>query len=192
MTEPFVPADPAALDRLVDAYPLGWIVPTADPSLASPMPLLLGKAEPRALLGHLPLAGALAGALRTDPRATFLFQGPAGYISPALVDGPNWAPTWNFAVAVVTGTVRFDELLTDTALDRLVAHVEKQQTDPWRVAEMGERYPVLRARVIGFEAAIEAVRVRFKLGQDESEADFGTIVERHPDRELAAWMRNYR
>lgn len=191
MTGLFEPRDAAAVARLIDDFPLGWIIADARPELAQPMPLLADRdaaGAPVSLLGHLPKRHPLVAALREQPAATMLFTGPHGYISPALVDEESWAPTWNFAVAVTSAEVAFDDALTDEALTRLVRHMERSRPRPWSIDKMGERYAQLRARVIGFRASITAIRPRFKLGQDEKDSDFATIVERLSDPVLAQWM----
>lgn len=178
--------------RLIDAHPLGWIVAPSAPGAATPMPLLLERdadGAPRSLLGHLPRAHPLVAAFAAEPRGLFLFQGPHGYITPEYLSNKDWAPTWNFAVVVIEADVAFDSVLTDEALRQLVAHMERDRAEPWRVEAMGARYATLRDRVIGFRATITSCRPRFKLGQDESDEAFAEIVAGLEDDELARWMR---
>jgi len=179
--------------RLIDEHPFAWIVARADPSLATPMPMLVetgADGAPVALVGHLPRAHTLVAALLGDPAATFLFQGPHGYITPAWLSDQDWAPTWNFAIATIDGDVTFDDVLTDAALAQLVAHMERGPK-PWTTAAMGDRYAVLRSRVIGFRVAIGAIRPRFKLGQDEKPAVRDEILSGLGDVPMADWMRRF-
>ncbi len=175
--------------RLIATHPFGWIVPLGQPGLASPMPLLL---EGESLLGHLPRAHPLVGAFEADPSGVFLFQGPHGYISPEWLSDKDWAPTWNFAVAMISAEVVIDDALTDEALRRLVAHMEQGRDQPWTVDAMGPRYASLRERVIGFRATITGCRLRLKLGQDESDTAFGQILAGLGDTPLARWMAEAR
>lgn len=187
--------DDAALAGLIAGHPLAWIVPRAAPQAASPMPMIAELNEqgaPRSLLGHLPRHHPLVGHLRDDPRAVFLFQGPHGYISPEALSDKDWAPTWNFAVASVEADVAFDEALTDTALRRLVEHMERGRRAPWQVEAMGERYAMLAEKVIGFRATITASHARYKLGQDENQPAFDEIIAAQGDSELGRWMRAWR
>jgi transcriptional regulator len=176
--------------RLVAAHPLGWIVPCGAPGLASPMPLLLDDGQ--SLLGHLPRAHPLVGAFEANPSGVFLFQGPHGYITPEWMSDKDWAPTWNFAVAMITAEVVIDDALTDEALRRLVAHMEQGRDQPWTVEAMGPRYAALRERVIGFRATITDCRLRLKLGQDENDTVFGEILTGLGDTPLARWMADAR
>ncbi|WP_176596358.1 MULTISPECIES: FMN-binding negative transcriptional regulator [Sphingobium] len=193
MSGPFDQVHPDDLARLIDGYPLAWVMPLADPALATPMPVLLESDTDgtlRSLLGHLPLAHPAVAALRADSSALFLFHGPHAYISPAWLTDKDWAPTWNFAVAKLTADVALDEGLTDEALRCTVAHMERDQADPWTVAQMGARYESLKRRVIGFRATITGVSARFKLGQDEKPAVFGEILTGLGDHPIAAWMKD--
>lgn len=169
----------AELSRLIGAHPLAWIVAHAAPGLATPMPMLVecdAEGKPVTLLGHLPRAHPLVPALTADPAASFLFQGPHGYITPGWMSDKDWAPTWNFAVIAVEADVMFDASITDEALSRLVAHMEPQEGG-WTTDALGARYATLRDRVIGFRAMIRAVRPRFKLGQDERPAVREQIID---------------
>jgi transcriptional regulator len=171
--------------RLIASHPLGWIVPRGAPGLASPMPLLL---DGESLLGHLPRTHPLVDAFAADPSAVFLFLGPHGYITPEWLSDKDWAPTWNFALATITAEVEIDDALTDEALRRLVAHMERDRDQPWTVEAMGSRYARLRERVIGFRATITGCKLRLKLGQDESDTAFGEILAGLGDTPLARWM----
>lgn len=195
MSDAFAHVDNAAIARLIADYPLAWIVADGDPGTAGPMPLLLERDEdgaPAALLGHLPRRHPLVGSFAADPRGSFLFNGPAGYITPEWIADQEWAPTWNFAVVAIRGVMHFDEALTDTALARLVDHMERDRATPWTPAAMGGRYARLSAQVIGFRVMIETCAARFKLGQDESDANFAQITSSLGDVALADWMRDAR
>src|SRR3546814_11003006 len=56
---------------------------------------------------------------------------------------------------------------------------------------MGDRYPAMRAKVIGFRAVIRAITPRFKLGQDERPAVFDEIVASLHEPALVRWMRRF-
>jgi transcriptional regulator len=188
----FAEVDNASLARLIERHPLAWILARGDPAAATPMPMVLerdGDGAPAALIGHLPRAHPLVHAFGGDPRGMFLFQGPHGYISPEPLSNKDWAPTWNFAVAVIEADVTFDAAMTTGVLLDLVALMERDRAEPWTVEAMGERFARLRDRVIGFRAAITSVRPRFKLGQDESDTVFAQIVAGLGDGELTDWMK---
>jgi transcriptional regulator len=196
MTTPYEPRDPSDVTRLVEAYPLCWIVTGgAGDRLATPLPLLPEADDEgvvRSLLGHIPRAHPQCVALEGDPRATILCTGPQGYVSPRLVSNPTWGPTWNYAVCRFEVDVQFVPDEIDAALSRLAEALEGSGAGAWTTGRMGPRYEQLKPRIIAFRAHIRETHARFKLGQDENELTFGEIVEGHADAELAEWMRRAR
>lgn len=189
----FPSGTPADLARLVADYPLAWLVNSgAHGFFATPLPLVAeldGQGHIAALIGHCSRRNAQVAALQADPRAQVLFMGPQGYVSPALVSRPQWAPTWNFAVAVFAVTVAFDDPGTMPAVRRLTDHVEAGQEQPWRIEQAGDRLPHLMARIVGFRATVTASDARFKLGQEENLPELLEILSGHADPALVGWMR---
>jgi transcriptional regulator len=174
---------------LIAEYPLAWV--TAPAGVASLLPLLGEYGADGTLLrlfGHMARSNALAAALEQAPRATILFAGPHGYVSPDHAGKRDWGPTWNFVEFVVTADFVFEPEATGEALDTLVKAMEHGR---WTRAELGARYEGMAAAVIAFRANVVAVKGRFKLGQDESRPVFESIVRSHPDPALVRWMRRF-
>ena len=196
MASPFVPRAQSDVAKLVEAYPLCWIVTGGGADrLATPLPLLAevdGEGAVQSLLGHIPRAHPQCAALENDPRASILCLGPQGYISPELVSNPTWGPTWNYAACRFEVEVQFVPDETDAALSRLAGALEGWNADSWTPERMGPRKEELKKRIIAFRAHVRETHARFKLGQDENEVTFGEIVEGHADSELAEWMRRAR
>lgn len=173
--------------RLIAQMPLCWIVPHGDPAAAILMPVVLEHGH-RSLLGHLPLRAPATEALRSDPRVSFLFLGANGYVSPAHAGIDDWAPTWNFVSAKLTGTVSLDPGLTREAVEAIVALMEGP--DGWNTGAIQHRYDRLAAGIIGFRAAIEKVTPRFKLGQDERPEVRSRLAEALAGSAIAKWMKD--
>lgn len=192
----FRPKDPSEVTRLLQAYPLCWIVSgSADDRHATPLPLLpenSANGDVQSLLGHISCSNPQQKALETDPRATILCMGPQGYISPRLVSNPTWGPTWNYAVCRFETEVRFVPDETDLALAQLAAALEGVAPDSWTPQRMGDRYDELKPRIIAFRANVLETHARFKLGQDESDIVFGEIIDGLENRPLADWMKRTR
>lgn len=185
-------ARPEDVAALIAAYPLAWVVSGGPGEFAAtPLPLL-GEtdAEGRiiSLFGHFARSNPQVAALERDPRATILFQGPHGYISPTLVSNPTWGPTWNYAVARFDVDIAFVPEETGEAVWRLSEAVEKDRPPRWTPATMGARYDELIGRIVAFRATVRTTTARFKLGQDERRETFDEIVAGLGDSELAAWM----
>lgn len=192
----FEPRSEADLLRLIDEYPLAWVVSVggAVGVGATPLPLLAetdGSGRINALFGHFALVNPQVAQLRADPRAKILFTGPHGYISPEPVSQPGWAPTWNYATAQFDVEVEFRPQENDSALERLVARMERDRRDPWTIAGMGERYGLLAPRVIAFRAHVRSKMGRFKLGQDESAQTLSELLAALDDAALVRWMRDF-
>ena len=180
---------------LLDAYPLALMVSDGpDGPATTPLPMLYDLDEYgrlARLVGHMALSNAQAGLLRENPRACFLFQGPNSYVSPRLVPGRNWAPTWNYALVRVHAAVQFRPELNDEALRRLVAKMESGRKDAWTVEELGDRYKKLSKRITAFTADVQRVEATFKLGQDEKPEVFEAIINGLEDQHLIRWMRRF-
>lgn len=187
MNARFEPRDVADIARLISDHPLAWVCSRS--FHASPLPLIAEtgpQGEVTALFGHCARANPLVADFRDDPRGLILFSGPQGYVSPALLSRPDWAPTWNYAVLRFKVEVTFVELETDDAIQRLVA---KMEGDRWSTDHVGSRYHAMLERIIAFRAQVVSAEHCFKLGQDEGETGLAEIVAGHPDRALAAWMK---
>jgi len=191
----FDPRCEADIVRLVDEYPLAWVVSTGVSGFgASPLPLLAetnssGRIE--SLIGHIAIANPQVSELRTFPLATIIFTGPHGYISPELVSKPDWAPTWNYATARFDVEVEFLPQETEQLVERLVRRMERDRLKPWTIRQVGPRYAQLAQRIVGFRAHVKAVYGRFKLGQDESQRTLSDILSGLQDAALARWMKDF-
>lgn len=186
MPSRFDPQSEADSARLIADHPLAWLV--SRNFNASPLPLLAETGDDgsvTALFGHCALSNPLVADFRADSAGMVLFNGPAGYVSPALLSKPDWAPTWNYAVLRYRVEIEFVGKETSDAIERLVKAMEG---DNWSTDRLGPRYASLLQHIIAFRAHVRAADPVFKLGQDESADGFAEIVARHPDRTLAAWM----
>jgi transcriptional regulator len=192
----FEPRSEADLLRLIDEYPLAWVVSVggAGGFGATPLPLLAetdAAGKINSLLGHFALSNPQVAQLRAAPHAKVLFSGPHGYISPELVSQPGWAPTWNYATAQFDVEVEFRPQENDIALERLVTRMERSRREPWTIAKMGERYASMVSRIVAFRAHVRGASGRFKLGQDESAQTLAEVVSRLEDAALVRWMQEF-
>ena len=195
MKKLFEARDASDVIRLVDEYPLAWIVSAAATGFAAtPLPLLAetdSSGTLTSLLGHFALSNPHVAQLRESPWATVLFNGPHGYISPEAVSQQGWAPTWNYAIAQCEVYIEFLPDQNDEALERLVSKMEEGRREPWTVDRVGERYASMVRRIIAFRAHVRSVRGRFKLGQDESPHTLNELLSWLPDPALKRWMRDF-
>lgn len=194
--EPFGARDDADVLRLVTEYPLAWIVSHEGLS-ATPLPvrpLLDGEGRLTGLVSHFARRNPQLEVLRAAPRATLLFTGPQGYISPSWVGKRTWGPTWNYATAAFDCDLEFfdDAEGLRALLEDLADSLEAGRPNAWSVEEMGPRYEGLSRAIVGFRATIRDQRAVFKLGQDESDTEFGEILAAIGDDPLGDWMAEFR
>jgi transcriptional regulator len=191
--ETFAPKSSEDVTRLIEQYPLAWVI--GSDFKATPLPLMAetdAAGAVTALIGHFARRNPQVAALQASPRALILFQGPQGYISPRLVSKPAWGPTWNYAVARFEVKIEFVADEMDEHILSMAAHLEGHRQDPWVPSEMGPRYADLRRYIIGFRAHVQAAHSTFKLGQDEDAATFAEITAALGEDPLAKWMLGQR
>jgi transcriptional regulator len=164
------------LHGLIERHPLGALVRLGEDGLAAdhiPFELVAPtSAAPHGLLrAHVARANPL---WRQDGAAVLaIFQGPSGYVSPALYDleavEGRAVPTWNYAVVHAHGRLR---VIDDT--EWLLAHMRRatrRQEDRqlsahghgWSVDDAPRDYidKLVRATV-GIEIAIEGLQGKWK------------------------------
>lgn len=169
---PIFTPESSAIRTLVSDYPLGLLVTSSpDGADVSPLPLLLESKESGELwiLGHMGRGNPQLGSLQANPRATVIFLGPHGYISPSWFTDRTQAPTWNFALVKCEVEVRMDYSLDAAreAVDALTARMELGRENAWSPHEMGSRYERLIPAVVAFRARVLSTQAKFKLGQNE-------------------------
>lgn len=196
-TDRFAPRSAADIGRLVLEHPLAWVTSgSGDDARATPLPIrpiLSPDGGVQQLIGHFARSNPQVEALRRDPRASILFMGPHGYISPSWMSDRAQAPTWNYVTGQFIVDITFieDDQGVEALLHDLVGAMEADRPAAWSIAEMGARYKSLSGRIIGFTGTIREQRVKFKLGQDERDDVFADIMaglEREGERDLRAWM----
>jgi transcriptional regulator len=165
--------------RLVEAYPLAWLVTEPLSAMLLPMrPSYDRRGRLTALAGHLSKSGPVAERLRRKPRALILFTGPSGYFSPSWMRNRRQAPTWASASVALLCDIAFheDDASLDASLRDLVGAMESGREAEWRLGELGDRYAGLAGRIMAFRAEIVDRRAAFRLGQDEDEDTFADIL----------------
>ncbi|MCC2975922.1 FMN-binding negative transcriptional regulator [Sphingomonas sp. PL-96] len=187
---------PQDVRLVVECYPLAWVQScAADGAIEASLLPLVGEYDEQgrliALIGHMARRNPLHEALRGNCRATILFNGPQGYVSPEHAGLRDWGPTWNYVLLRIAADLQFDDALTGPALDVLIDEMERGRPSPWRKEELGSRYVGMAGAIIGFRAEIRSCAGIFKLGQDERPEVLAHILASHPDAALVEWMRRF-
>jgi transcriptional regulator len=198
--ERFAPRSPQDLADLARQQPLAWIC-SAGPAgpLSTPLPLVPRFAADGRIVaveGHFARSNAQVAALRADARATVLWLGVHGYVSPSWMADRTQAPTWNYASAQLQVDVRFveEQEAIVAHLGELAERMEAGRAHAWSIDDMGPRLAQLAQRVIAFRALVVAIQEKYKLGQDERDDVYVDILaglDAQPDAALPAWMRRF-
>ena len=194
----FAPPSERDVTRLVLEHPLAWLVTTGSGEYAAtPLPLrpVVGEqGEVVELLGHFARSNPHHDLARRVRPTLVLFSGPQGYVSPSWMRDRTRFPTWNYAYVQYLVDLEYTEGAVETQenLRDLVDAMEHGRPDPWSIAEGGSRYDRLVHGIAAFRAHILERRVKFKLAQDEREAEYDDIVralETSGQRELLDWTQ---
>ncbi|HEY0218710.1 MAG TPA: FMN-binding negative transcriptional regulator [Afipia sp.] len=148
----------------------------------SHIPMLVdGEGRIERLRGHVARANPHADAIVDGSRILVIFSGPHSYISPMWYEHPRErAPTWNYAVVHVWGTVtRTDDAGLGKMLDDLAAVAEAGYDDPWLPSNYNQQKRTsLMPFIMGFEIVPEKIESRFKLNQHNTDLDRRKVIER--------------
>ena len=109
---------------------------------------------------------------------------------PALPNA-NGRPPGTTPVARFEVTVEFRPAETRTALERLVARMERAHPQPWELSSLGQPLRAAESENHRLPGARAGVRATFKLGQDERRSTLGEILEHLGDPPLVQWMREF-
>lgn len=199
-TNLFGPRSASDISSLIQEYPLAWLISgSGDDILATQVPLI-AELNPEGvvvrLLGHFARRNPQVAALRDDGRATALFSGPHGYISPSWFRDRTQAPTWNVTTLKMRLRIRVDDRpeCADAVLARLVEHMERGRPHAWAIADMATRYEQLRRGIVGFYGEVLTGDAKFKLGQNERIdvlVDQMAGLEANGLADLARWVREH-
>jgi transcriptional regulator len=135
--------------------------------------------EKTEFLGHFARSNRQVEAIRKEPRALIVFNGPNGYVSPSWMRDRTQAPTWNYATCHFTVEVKLEDNLeaAQRAVRCLVERMDLGRTKAWQEDELGERYAHLIKHIIAFRAKVVDSLIKFKLGQNERPDVFEDIVQ---------------
>ena len=143
----------------------------------SHLPLLVDVEDGKlkSIRGHFARANDHWKALRDDPEATIIFNGPNAYVSAQWYTPANpAAPTWNYAVVHVQGTIHLaeNEGETNKVIDDLILANERELPTQWDLASYpADRRAALLPHIIGFELRVTKLEPKFKLTQHYGDAD---------------------
>lgn len=176
----FVETDLAQLDALVAANPFATLVTIRDGApCVSHLPVLCARDGERVTIrGHWSRANHQ---WRDAGDALLIVHGPDCYVSPSWYpdkEAEARVPTWNYAVAHVTGIL---EILDDTdALASIVSELSvRHETaigSDWRFDPARDDLRVQLKGIVGFQLQARRIELKFKLNQNHPLANQRSVI----------------
>ncbi|AWE52902.1 FMN-binding negative transcriptional regulator [Streptomyces nigra] len=182
--------------RIIDGHPLATLT-TNGPTVpwASRLPALVAPGEPRTgplagteLYGHLNRANPHWKALTDGGYARLMFDGPGGFVTPAVYpDGPS-APTWNFAAVHVCGKLRLidDPEETLQVVRWTAQRLEERFGAGWDQTSSVGYFRRLLPGVGAFRLRVEEVEGLFKFSQEKPADVQESVIRRYEADESGA------
>ena len=173
--------DLEVLYQLIQQYPLATLIVLVDGVLEVnhiPVEWVAEASNLGVLKGHIAKANPLADLLVQEREAYLVFHAeqqyisPNGYVSKAI--DHRAVPTWNYRVVHVKGQIKRvdDEKFLRGVLARLTRQHEASETTPWTMSQAPEDYIRSELKeIVGIEIQIAAITGKFKLSQNQSEAN---------------------
>jgi transcriptional regulator len=195
----FVETDLAALDALIERDNFITLITVRDgmPTV-NHLPVLYHRdGDSVRLRGHWARPNPQA---RHAGPATVVVHGPHAYVSPSWYpdkEDEARVPTWNYAVAHLTGTLEtFDDEASLAALvDDLSHQHEASVGRDWRFEYARDDHRTQLRGIIGFRFHVDTALLKFKLNQNHPVANRLAVAEqletqqRDGSRDIAALMR---
>ena len=177
----FSSTDALALQRLLQAHPLGALVRCGPQGLDAdhlPFEFDPGAGPLGTLSAHVARANPLWQECAGGAEVMVIFRGGEAYVS------PNWypskhethrqVPTWNYEVVHVHGqlTVMDDERFVRGLLARLTRHHEAAESRPWKMGDSAPAFidEMLR-KVVGITIEVRSMIGKSKLSQNREPRD---------------------
>lgn len=187
---------PEAIRALVAAHPLATLVTlTGSGLVANHIPLHLREdgSPLGTLVGHIARANRLWSDHAPGIEALAIFQGPDAYITPNDYPGKREhgraVPTWNYVTVHAYGPLRVieDAAWLREQLEGLTDAHEAAFAHPWQVGDAPADYTAgMIKAIVGIEIAITRVEAKWKVSQNQPEANRAGVVAGLRAREDAA------
>ncbi len=199
----FVPRQYRARDekwhrRIICDHPLATLVTNGESEPhATRLPALIAPGEPGSgplvgveIIGHMNRANPHWKALADGTPARLMFDGPGGFVTPAVYRTDPAAPTWNFAAVHVCGRLRpvLDPEDTLEIVRWTAERLEERFGAAWDPSSSLDYFRRILPGVGAFRLETVSVEAMFKLSQDKSTEVQESVIQRYEaDRSGAYW-----
>ncbi|HXY95328.1 MAG TPA: FMN-binding negative transcriptional regulator [Steroidobacteraceae bacterium] len=193
-----------AQQALIRSHPLGLLISHGPGGLLAnllPFVLKTGSSERGVLQVHMARANPQWRELDGQP-VLVVFRGADAYVSPSLYatkkETGKVVPTWNYAMVQVRGEARLHEeaeWLTPQ-LNALTTAREASRAQPWSITDAPPDYiEAQKKAIVGIEIEIAAIEGKWKVSQNQPEANRRSVVAGfrldESTREMAELVRSY-
>jgi transcriptional regulator len=193
----FVENDLAQLDALLARDPFVTVITSVEGvPFASHVPVLYGRDGDKVLIeGHWAKANPQVG---HGGKALLIMHGPHAYVSPGWYPDKEAAarvPTWNYAVAHLTGTLETSagEDVLASIVARLSTRHEAAVGSDWTYEHDRDDHRSQLRGIVGFRFVPERIELKFKLNQNHPPANVQAVAaalaqQDDPDAKAIATM----
>jgi transcriptional regulator len=189
---------------LIRRHPLGLLISNGSGGLVAnllPFVLRTEGSERGVLQAHMARANPQWREL-DDQSVLVVFRGPDAYVSPSLYatkkETGKVVPTWNYTIVQVRGKAKLRDSGDWLApqLEALTTAREATRAQPWSVSDAPTDYVEAQKRaIVGIEIEIAALEGKWKLSQNQPEANRRSVVDgfsmAEGTREMADLVRTY-
>ncbi|WP_416049328.1 FMN-binding negative transcriptional regulator [Cupriavidus basilensis] len=193
----FASTESDAIDEVMRRYPFATLIGNDADGLpfATHLPVVAQRSgDAWQIEGHMARANPHWRWLEQTPSALLVFQGPHGYVSPALYEQKLSVPTWNYVAVHVYAEIAtiHDAHAKDALLKRLITQNEPGYAAQWRALPEDFQQKMLGA-IVGLRIVPTRIEAKFKLSQNRPAGDRARILaaqqEGSPiERDMADWM----
>jgi len=178
---------PEILRAFIQRHPLGALVCMSEAGLdANHIPMILAsRADGTQLLrGHVARGNSVWQSVAEDATVLVIFGGADHYMSPswypAKQEHGKVVPSWNYSVVHVHGTLRFDDVKSQTLqyVTDLTNSQEGVRAQPWKVTDAPAPYiDMLLSGILTFEITGTRMIGKFKASQHRPAAERQSVRE---------------
>jgi transcriptional regulator len=175
--------------RIIDGYPLATLTTNGETApYATRLPALVAPGEPKSgplagteIVGHLNRANPHWKALAGGAYARLMFDGPGGFVTPAVYPCDPSAPTWNFATVHVCGRLRLIREPEETlqVVRWTAERLEGCFGAGWDQSSSVGYFRRILPGVGAFRLRIESVEAMFKLSQEKPPDVQESVIRRY-------------
>jgi len=178
--QPFSSQDLCELDRLAELHDFASLVTVEEGQpFISHIPVLYSRSDDVIVVaGHLARANRQA---KDGSQALVVLHGPNAYVSPSWYPDKverSRVPTWNYAVAHLTGTLecRDDDQWLAEHVGTLSERHERRAGGSWAFDSEAESERSMRRGIIGFRLRVRKFELKLKLSQNHPNANRQSVL----------------